>query len=133
MGACRHCHHASIRTRGDGRCPHVQKVHATNSVSLHHHLLGCVQKDDFSPTESSVESKIIKFADGNEVGGEVRCVYSCFEGQVYMVAIIYKCAFDFAYTQNAESTIFICSAASMWGVICNISGKVPSIREAVVR
>jgi len=59
MGACRH-HHCASRTRSCGRGSHVQEVHATNPVSLHHHLLDWVQEDDLSSSKCGVKPKIIK-------------------------------------------------------------------------
>ena len=101
-------------------------------MSLHHYLLGHVQEDDLPPSECGIKSKVIKLADRDQVGREVGGMYGCFEGKVCSVAIIGKCAFNFAYTQNTEGSILVCSAAGTWRVICKVSCEVFSISEAVI-
>jgi len=89
MGACGHHHHA--RTGSCRRCSHhVQEIHATDLASFHHHLLGCIQEDDFPTPKCGVKPEVIKLADRDQVGGEVRGMNGCFEGEVCMVAVIDK-------------------------------------------
>jgi len=131
MRVCRHGNHSS-RTRGCGKSSHVQEVYATDPTTLHHHPLDCVHEDDLSFSERGVKPKVIKLADGDQIGGEVRSMYSCFEGKMCKVAVVGKCAFNFAYTQDMEGSIFVCGVTGMWRIICKVSSEVLSTSKAMI-
>ena len=131
MGARRHDNHSS-RTRGCGRSSHVQEVYATNLTTLHYYPLGCVHEDDLSFPECGVKPKVIKLADGGQIGREVRGMYGCFEGKMCKAAIVDKCVFNFAHTQDTEGSILVCGVTGTWRIICEVSSEVISTSKAMI-